>query len=201
MQFYRIIPALFYQAIFLNHPRSSNWIKSSGISSGQIDGEIVDWLRDQNSLTQRLQRLCPGQFSVRVLDQQWLQARADEARLLNIPLRQRVLLRQVQLLCDGDVYVYARSLIPLKTLTGKHRRLGRLGKKPLGAYLFANPGLQRSHQQIARITKKHPLFDIACAGSRPNCDEIWGRRSLFKIDHKPLLVSEYFLPGLFESSI
>lgn len=129
-----------------------------------------------------------------------MQASADEARLLNIPPRQRVLMRQVQLLCGGYVYVYARSLIPLKTLTGKHRRLGYLGEKPLGAYLFANPTLQRSHQQIARITRKDALFDIACAGSRLECDQIWGRRSLFKIDQKPLLVSEYFLPDIFEAS-
>ena len=137
---------------------------------------------------------------MRVLDQQWIQASADEARLLEIPLRQRVLLRQVQLLCGGHVYVYARSLIPLKTLTGKHRRLGLLGKRPLGAYLFTHPTLQRSHQQIARITRKDALFDIACADSRVKCDQIWGRRSLFKIDQKPLLVSEYFLPDIFESS-
>lgn len=137
---------------------------------------------------------------MRVLNQQWSQAKADEARLLDIPMRQRVLVRQVQLLCDENVYVYARSLIPLKTLTGKHRRLRRLGKRPLGAYLFAHANLQRSQQQIARITIKDPLFDIASAGSRLKCDQIWGRRSLFKIDQKPLLVSEYFLPGIFELS-
>ena len=184
----------------MNHPRTSNWIKSSGVTDGQIDEKIASWLRDQNSLTQRLQQHCRGHFSVRVLNQQWLQARADEARLLGIPLRQRVLVRHVQLLCDEHVYVYARSLIPLKTLTGKHRRLGRLGNRPLGAYLFSHPNLQRSHQQIARINNKDPLFDIAGAGSELKCEQIWGRRSLFKIDQKPLLVSEYFLPGIFEFS-
>lgn len=184
----------------MNHPRSSNWIKSSGITAGQIDEQIASWLRDQNSLTKRLQKHCRGHFSVRVLNQQWLPARADEARLLGIPQRQRVLVRQVQLLCDEHVYVYARSLIPLKTLTGRHRQLGRLGNRPLGAYLFAQPNLQRSQQQIARISNKDPLFDIASGGSKLKCEQIWGRRSLFKIDQKPLLVSEFFLPGIFETS-
>ena len=135
---------------------------------------------------------------MRVLGQHWSRAEVNEARLLKIPQRQRVLRRQVQLLCDKKIYVYAHSIIPLKTLTGKHRRLYHLGEKPLGGYLFANPSLKRSHQQLACITHKSPLFDIALSGSRKQCDHIWGRRSMFTIDQKSLLVSEFFLPDLFE---
>jgi len=151
---------------------------------------------DQNSLTKRLKALCPGKFSVRVLAQQWVRAEADECRLLNIAYRHRVLSRQVQLCCDETVLVYARSLIPLNTLSGKHARLRYLGEKPLGDYLFSHPGLLRSHQQIAKITANDPLFNTARGGCRLECDQIWGRRSLFSIDKKRLLVSEYFLPGL-----
>ena len=134
---------------------------------------------------------------MRVLSQQWIRPEIDEARLLNIPYRQKALLRQVQLLCGDTVCVYARSIIPLKTLNGRHNRLRYLGDRPLGAYLFANPSLQRNQQQLASIAKKDALFDIATVGSRQNCTQIWGRRSLFTIDDKPLLVSEYFLPALF----
>ena len=143
---------------------------------------------------------CPGQFSVRVLSQQWVVPEIDEARILNIPYRQTTLLRQVQLLCGDIVCVYARSIIPQKTLEGKHRRLRFLGDRPLGAYLFANPSLHRNQQQLASIAKKDTLFDIATAGSAQDCAQIWGRRSLFTIDQKPLLVSEYFLPALFEKN-
>ena len=142
---------------------------------------------------------CPGQFSVRVLSQQWVTPEVDEAMLLDIPYRQTALLRQVQLLCGDTVCVYARSIIPLKTLKGRHCRLRFLGDRPLGAYLFANPSLRRNQQQLASIEKKDPLYEVATAGSHQLSTQIWGRRSLFTIDEKPLLVSEFFLPALFGS--
>ena len=143
---------------------------------------------------------CPGRFWVRVLSQRWAKPKVDEAKLLNIPFRQSVLLRQVQLLCNGTVCFYARSVIPLDTLSGKHRRLRHLGNRPLGAYLFSNPKLRRDKQQLARIAKSDPLFEIATSGSEQKCEQIWGRRSLFTIDDKSLLVSEFFLPALFENN-
>lgn len=142
---------------------------------------------------------CPGQFSVRVLSQQWITPQSEEAKLLGVPGRQQALLRQVQLLCGDTICVYARSIIPLSTLKGKHQRLKRLGDKPLGGYLFAQPNLKRSNQHIARIVKKDPLFEIAMPENKQNCDQVWGRRSLFSMGSKSLLVSEFFLPALFES--
>ena len=139
---------------------------------------------------------CGNAFSVRVLSQRWSKPQIEEARLLAIAPQQKVLLRQVQLLCGQTVLVYARSIIPLDTLRGKHRRLKHLGNKPLGGYLFANPGLKREQQHLATILPRDPLFEIALIDSPRDCDCIWGRRSLFKIDSKSLLVSEFFLPSL-----
>ena len=181
----------------LKHPRASSWFKPSELSARKLDPGVASWLRDQGSLTRRLVNRCDGQFSVRVLSQQWITPEIEEARLLKIPLRQKALLRQVQLLCDQQVLVYARSVIPLKTIKGKHRRLKYLGDKPLGGYLFANPGLSRNQQQLAIILRKDPLFSIALSGDK-ECSCIWGRRSLFTIDGKSLLVSEFFLPALIQ---
>jgi chorismate--pyruvate lyase len=166
------------------------------MSARKLDPAIISWLRDQGSLTRRLVSRCGHDFSVRVLSQQWIRPQVEEARLLGIEPQQKVLLRQVQLLCGQQVLVYARSIIPLDTLRGKHRRLKHLGNKPLGGYLFANPGLTRELQQLATIMPRDPLFDIALSDSSRDCDCIWGRRSLFKIDGKSLLVSEFFLPEL-----
>ena len=156
------------------------------------------WLCDQGSLTRRLVELCGDRFSVRVLSQQWAKAGIDEARLLKIPPRQKVLLRQVQLLCEQQVLVYARSIIPLSTLRGPNRRLKHLGSKPLGGYLFADPSLQRQQQQLATISRNNPLFATALCDSSQDCPRIWGRRSLFTLSGKSLLVSEFFLPELFQ---
>ncbi len=94
--------------------------------------------------------------------------------------------------------VYARSIIPLRTLRGSHRRLKFLRDKPLGAYLFAHPNLRREQQQLACIQRTEPLFDLAISESSERCDHIWGRRSLFRLDGKALLVSEFFLPQLIQ---
>lgn len=182
----------------MKHPRASRWFDHTHLSARKLDPEVISWLDDRGSLTKRLMDYCPGQFSVRVLSQQWITPQVEEARLLGVPRRQLALLRQVQLLCDDMVCVYARSIIPLSTLKGKHMRLKRLGDRPLGGYLFAQPNLKRSHQHIARIVKKDPLFKIALPENEPNCDQVWGRRSLFSMGRKSLLVSEFFLPALFE---
>jgi chorismate--pyruvate lyase len=71
---------------------------------------------------------CGNAFSVRVLSQRWSKPQIEEARLLAIAPQQKVLLRQVQLLCGQTVLVYARSIIPLDTLRGKHRRLKQIGR-------------------------------------------------------------------------
>ena len=133
-----------------------------------------------------------------MLSQQWVKPRIEEAQLLQIAPHQKVLLRQVQLLCAQQVLVYARSIIPLETLQGRHRRLKHLGNKPLGGYLFANPDLKREQQQLATSLPRDPLFDIALSDSARDCECIWGRRSLFRIDGKSLLVSEFFLPELIQ---
>lgn len=141
---------------------------------------------------------CSDAFSVRVLSQQWIKPQFEESQLLNVPPQQKALLRQVQLLCDSQVLVYARSIIPLETLQGPHRRLKFLRDKPLGGYLFANPTLRRERQELATIQRKDPLFAIAMSEESPDCERIWGRRSLFRIDGKALLVTEFFLPELID---
>ena len=94
--------------------------------------------------------------------------------------------------------MYARSVIPLHTLNGPHRRLRYLSNKPLGEYLFASPGLERSRVEWSRLNPASRQYRRAVSDQAAVHDNIWGRRSLFLIDQYPLLVSEYFLPVLFE---
>lgn len=177
---------------------SHRWFLPAQVLKHHIDGKALSWLSDEGSLTQRLKNYCPGQFSVVVLGEEWVKPEPSEAQLLAIPQSQKVLLRQVHLKCAEQLCVYARSVIPLKTLKGKHRRLLFLGNKPLGEYLFASPSLQRSRVEWSKLSHKSDLFKTAVAESDQTHAAVWGRRSLFSIDKKPLLVSEFFLPVLFE---
>jgi chorismate--pyruvate lyase len=108
--------------------------------------------------------------------------------------RRYALLREVHLLCDEQPWVFAHSVIPVQTLTGRHRRLAHLGERPLGAVLFSDKTLRRERVEITCILPGQRLFNEATAVLDCAPEDIWGRRSLFFVDDHPLLVSEFFLP-------
>jgi chorismate--pyruvate lyase len=160
-----------------------------------IPADLCSWLLDPASLTLRLQQLCAGQFQVRVLSQAWDRPCPDETRVLGMDGGGRAIVRQVELLCDQRPWIYARTVIPAASLRGRLQRLAHLGTRPLGAMLFADPGMQRGVVELARILPGQALFDVALGHSRQRPREIWGRRSVFRLADRPLLVSEVFLPG------
>lgn len=147
-----------------------------------------DWLYDKGSLTERLIRATAGDFQVRLLRQCMGKPTPSEQTALNINAPW-AMIREVELICGGQPWVYARSIIPRKTLRGSGRFLYQLGSRPLGANLFSNPATSRGLIEIGRIktnTLPLPLFTTPST--------IWGRRSVFHLKNDPLLVSELFLP-------
>ncbi len=177
----------------LYHPEPV-WIPKRRIISGQVPDNILHWLLDRASLTQRIINTCSGRFRVKVLSQQWDRPMANEARALGMASTGHALIRQVQLLCDEEPWVYARTVIPRTTLTGPERRLAYLKSRSLGAMLFADPTMRRSEVQVSRVTPRDKLHGIVASHIDQSPEVIWGRRSVFTIGNKPLLVSELFLP-------
>ncbi|MBL8259405.1 MAG: chorismate lyase [Candidatus Competibacteraceae bacterium] len=172
------------------------WHSRSRLFLRDLPPGLAVWLLDAGSLTRRVRHACSGQFRVRVLDQRWARPGRDEARALRLRWDARAWTREVQLLCDGRPWVFARTVIPEKTLRGRGRRLTALGTKPLGAVLFADPGVRRGPVEIARIVAGQRLHRRAFADLGGPPEAIWGRRSVFRIDGAPLLVAEIFLPAL-----
>jgi chorismate--pyruvate lyase len=159
----------------------------------EAPAKLRDWLLDSGSLTQRLQQASDGQLSVEVLSQSLQLPRLSERRALKLAPRQVALVREVLLFGRGVPWVFARSVIPMQTLTGRLRKLRRLDSSPLGALLFSDPTMSRGPlewacipaDKSASLTPRLPTFD----------QPIWGRRSVFKLSAKPLLVCEMFLPS------
>ncbi len=172
------------------------WRSRLGLSRCSLPASLADWLLDGGSLTRRLRRICSSRVDVRVLRQGWSRPGNDEARLLGLRSDAWAWIREVQLVGDGQPWVFARTLIPARTLNGCGRRLTRLGTRPLGEVLFADPGVRRGPVEIARIVCGRRLHQQAFAGLVESPDAIWGRRSLFWIADRPLLVCEIFLPDL-----
>jgi chorismate--pyruvate lyase len=142
-----------------------------------------DWLFDSGSLTARLLEASDGDLRVRVLRQRLEVPKFSERQRLSLGERRRALVREVVLYGGGQPWIYARSILPLTTLTGRLRKLRQLSNQPLGELLFNDPSMRREPVQFA------------CFGSVSSGDvAIWGRRSVFTLDNKPLLVAEVFLP-------
>ncbi len=158
--------------------------------------ETLAWLLDPASLTRRVVAVCPGRFRVEVVSQGWRRPLLNEARALGAPAARYALVRQVYLLCDEQPWVFARTVIPRTTLTGHERRLAHLHARPLGEVLFADPSMQRGEVEIARLTPGEGLYHHATQRLAAKPAAIWGRRSLFSLSDKPLLVNEIFLPDI-----
>jgi chorismate--pyruvate lyase len=177
-------------------PVAAGWRDACAVLRRRLPVVMQDWLFDPCSLTLRLQQACPGSFSVRVLSQRRQRPLRDERRLLGMPEHELALVRQVQLLCAGQPWVFARTVVPLRSLAGRGRRLACLGNRPLGAMLFADKSVRRGRLQIARLMAGDRLFDSATRGLANRPADIWGRRSLFHYAGHPLLVNEIFLPDV-----
>lgn len=138
------------------------------------------WIDDHGSLTERLVRKSRGDFRVEVVEEGW--RRVFAASLVSVigddALGRVMWSRKVVLWGCGEPWVSAHTLIPCRSLRTPLKQLKSLNAKPLGAFLFAHPELVRSGLDVARLRQG------------------WGRRSLFHLYRKPILVAEYFLPSL-----
>lgn len=149
------------------------------------------------SLTAALKHLSRGDFRVRVLSQGWQQPRLEERRTLELRDRGRALVREVLLYGRGRPWVYARSVLPMRSLQGKSRYLRSLDSRPLGELLFNEPDIRRGP-----ILLNHQRRNPRCRLNElvGEDDNAWGRRSTFWLRGKPLLVSETFLSAFDTSS-
>lgn len=140
----------------------------------------------QGSLTRLLRSISQGRFQVRVLSQGMARPAPDEARLLGLPPRQQVWVREVQLEGEGKGWVQARTLVPMATLRGPEKALRQLGRRPLGSALF-------------RRDPWHRAQFVTGMGLSPSQGTRWGRRSRFCRRGRQLLVTEYFQPAFWQA--
>ena len=177
-----------------------DWLVADSAVISAIPKNIGQWLLDDTSLTLRVKNYCTehdlGLFSVKVLSQGICQPSSDEIKGLKLNNEQDALIREVLLYGGESPLIYARTVIPSQTLTGEQKVLGELGNRPLGEFLFSQPDLERDDMEVASLKQGQQLFDSAISHLKSNPGEIWARRSVFRLKHKPLLVAEVFLPDI-----
>jgi len=170
-------------------PTARQWFPATALTLRQ-HLPVLSWLQDPGSLTAALQSHSEGQLNVTVLAQYWGRAEFSEAQALGIAPRADVLIREVILSGANQPWVWARSILPRRSLTGPLRQLSKLSNQPLGGWLFKQPNLRRDALEISRFGPADPRLPsiIETKG------DLWGRRSVFYVNNKPILVAEVFLP-------
>ncbi|MBT4553436.1 MAG: chorismate lyase [Candidatus Thioglobus sp.] len=141
--------------------------------ANNVPDNVMMWLDDKESLTAKLKQKFDD-FAVNVLSQTQKKPHTNESDVLGF--EGGSIIREVELLGNGEVMVFARSVIPVNDDTND---LLLIGSKPLGEMLFNNPNIQRGKLQITHT------------------GNVWGRRSVFSIGRTKLLVSEFFLENLY----
>ena len=164
--------------------------RANAASIALLPAHAKRWLLDNGSLTARLMHASQTTFEVEVLFQGIARPNFNEARALHIKPSARCLIREVQLCVDGTPWVYARSIIPLASLKGELGFLKKLKNSALGALLFKDPGLKRSHFEVFA----GHLPYMPPSESHPE-ETSFSRRSIFTLKGQPLLVAETFLPA------
>lgn len=160
--------------------------------SAEVEPHTLDWLLDRNSLTARLKNHCQ-QFRVEVLGQTIQPCSTYEANE-DINAGEPVLVREVLLFCDEIPQVFARSLMPLTSLTGEEQQLAHLGTQSLGQVLFNHPDLQRKCIEVSQFDQQSSVAKLSAYLGLPLNYPLWARRSVFLLEQKPVMVAEVFLP-------
>ena len=172
------------------------WRPAQRLNRSRIPEKYLPWLLDPASLTERLINHCRHTFRVQLLSQERIRPLRNEASALGMRPGTRAVVRQVQLLCADTAWVYARTIIPPRTLARKFHRFTRLGARSLGSMLFSDPSMQRGEVEVTCLTPADRIYHLAVRHLKVKPGEIWGRRSLFRLGGKPLLVCEFFLPEI-----
>ena len=148
------------------------------------------WLLDKNSLTERLQA-CSEQFSLQVDKQFWCNSCEPKdlfSQMLGYKYSDRPAhrywYRKVRLYADQQLMITAFSYTPIITQHRQVKFLTKLNTRSLGSILFSDRRIQRGP-----ILLKYDQQQ-----------QLWARASLFYIRQQPMLVCEYYHPGIYELS-
>ena len=97
---------------------------------------------------------------------------------------------------DGKPLILARTIIPAKTIKVAKSNLAHLGSRPLGEVIFSYPKLERIEMDVTLIDP--PTWTQPAIAEGHIDQPIWGRRTVYAIAQRQMLVSEFFLPGVLE---
>jgi chorismate lyase len=174
-------------------PDSQAWLPADRLCAPPAP-DLHDWLYlDKGSLTRRLTELADGAFSVEPLNEGWQVMRADECAALDVAEGSEGWVREVYLRGHHEPWVFARSVAARQALEQSGLDLPHLGSRSLGELLFSDPAFSRGPLQARRYPAAWLPQDVRQS-------QLWARRSCFSQDKLRVLVTEVFLPALWQAA-
>jgi len=157
--------------------RISKWLSNSELNSHLKDENILGWLLEEGSITQRIS--ANSDFRLEVIKDELGFVKLEEYRAIQV-FPQPIRIREVRLYGNEKPIVYAKSIIPFLTSRYGYPDLGTIGGKPLGelifqSELFINNGI---HFAQFKISER---------------EAIWGRRTNYLVNKHPFSIMELFL--------
>ena len=172
--------------------REPLWLENRQGLRHKLPDNVQSWTYESGSLTRRLRSYYGHAVAVKVLRQRWSKPFLSERRLLKLPEHHYSLTREVLLHADGKPLILARTIIPAATVKAAKSNLSQLGSRPLGEIIFSYPKLERMAMDVTLI---NPATWKQSARAEATINQpIWGRRTVYAIAHKQMLISEFFLP-------
>ena len=172
-----------------------NWQNKEIVRMKIKNKRLPTFLFENGSLSRLIQDRFRGKLHIDLINESWSTAITCEKKLLSLRNYEIIFVRESCLSCNNKKLVYARTVIPRKTLKVQNHTLTRLGKKPLGEVLFNNNKIFRENIKYAKI----PLYNELYNKAKKHCDiysDLYGRQSIFYVKNKPLLLIEVFLPDI-----
>jgi len=180
--------------------KANIWVKQYSELFMMPTVNIEAWLLKPYIISKALKRSCQT-LTVKLLSQSFSEPYEDEVTRLKFDIQEEGLpcIRRVYLQGDGVPWTYGRVVIPPKTYQAFAEKFEKLDNNLIGEQLlFNNPLALREPFEYICLNAGSALYQEIFQ-ARPallSKDSVWGRRSVFRVEGFPLIVSEYFLPQI-----
>ena len=154
----------------------SPWISFEKMTILLANENIKSWLIEKGPITKRIKS--KESFKLNLIKDEICSVDDSEKKFLE-ESSDKIKVREVILMGNNIPRVYAKSLIPIRTIENGFSRLGELGTKPLGDILFEKEIFKKTNVVYAQFQDQDSIF--------------WGRKTKYIVKNMPLSVMEVFL--------
>jgi len=156
-----------------------------------LNPNYLDILTEKGSLTDLFTRLMGKAPVLNCLTQGRGPIDRYESYVLGISTRMYAHIREITMGTKEHSWLFARTVIPSTTSTGRATRLKRIGTTPLGKILFGPLKAERVEMKLDLVFANEVGLEN---WGIPENFSLWQRSSIFELKTGPLLISEILLP-------